>query len=396
LQSIKPKKLKMRVIEKVASADILTIDIETVRLYEELKDAPLEMQSAWENKNKNEGKIPDFIELSELWKMKAPLYAEFAKVCAISMSYLTKEGGLKVKTYFGEDEVEILNSLYSDLALFLTHNRSYRLLGHASKFFDYPFLCKRYIVNCLNIPSVIDESHCKPWEMKNMDTNELWRSFGTGAGSSLQALCCVLNVPTSKVDLVGDEVGEAYYGGELLRIATYCSKDVISTFNCFRKFKKEPIFQFDEVEYIFQEGEGSKRNINVLEHILASGQLTSSVVAAIVDYVNEHDLDKKNVLILIKTALSKSKDYQKVNEEDYAELKTALGLDVDYSLIKVVVDKGNLAKLQVTALLKLYGTATDEVKAEVIELTEKYLTEYGKISQVTAKNSLLFLKEKLT
>jgi hypothetical protein len=386
----------MKVIEKVASEDILTLDIETVRLYEELKDAPLEMQSAWENKIKHEGKIPDFIELSELWKMKAPLYAEFSKVCAVSMSYLTKEGTLKVKTYFGIDEVEILKSLYSDLALFLTHNRSYRLLGHASKFFDYPYLCKRYIVNSLDIPSVIDESHCKPWEMKNMDTNELWRSFGTGAGSSLQALCCVLNVPTSKVDLVGDEVGEAYYGGELLRIATYCSKDVVSTFNCFRKFKKQAIFQFDEVEYIFQEGEGAKRKVNVLEHVLASGQLTSSVVSAIVLYTEEEKLDKEEVLILIKTALAKSKDYQKVNEEDFAELKTALGLDVDYSLIKIVVDKGNLAKLQVTALLKLYGNSTDEIKAEVIELTEKYLIEYGKIGQVTAKNSLLFLKQNLT
>jgi hypothetical protein len=43
--------------------------------------------------------------------------------------------------------------------------------------------------------------------MKNMDTNELWKSFGTGPGSSLQALCNVLGIPVSKVDLVGDEVG---------------------------------------------------------------------------------------------------------------------------------------------------------------------------------------------
>lgn len=385
----------MRIIEKISSLDILTVDIETVRLYEELKDAPLEMQSSWEDKIKQEGKVPDFIELSDLWKIRAPLYAEFSKVCAIAVSYLTNENKLKVKTYYGIDELNILKSFYSDLSLFITHNRSYRILGHASRFFDVPYLCKRYIVNKLDIPSILDESNSKPWEMKNLDTNELWKSFGTGPGSSLRSLCNILEVPTSKVDLVGDEVGEAYYSGELKRIAVYCGKDVVSTFNCFRRFKKEDIFAFEDATYLHQEGEGEKRVCNVLEHILASGQLTSTVTAAIVAYVEEHNLDKKDVLILIKTALSKTKHYQKVVEEDYSELKTALGLDVDYSPIQVVVDKGNLAKLQVTALIKQYKDASPEIKANVIDLTEKYLTEYGKISQVTAKNSLLFLKEKL-
>ena len=83
-----------------------------------------------------------------------------------------------------------------------------------------------------------------------MDTNDLWKSFGTGPGSSLQALCTVLNIPISKVDLVGDEVGAAYFKGELTRIADYCSLDTIATFNVFRFFKKESIFSFEEVVYV--------------------------------------------------------------------------------------------------------------------------------------------------
>lgn len=38
---------------------------------------------------------------------------------------------------------------------------------------------------------------------------------GTGSGSSLQALCTVLGIPVSKVDLVGDEVGAVYFEGIL-------------------------------------------------------------------------------------------------------------------------------------------------------------------------------------
>jgi hypothetical protein len=59
-----------------------------------------------------------------------------------------------------------------------------------------------------------------------------------------------LNIPISKVDLVGDEVGEAYFRGELKRIADYCSLDTIATFNVFRFFKKESIFSFEEVVYV--------------------------------------------------------------------------------------------------------------------------------------------------
>jgi hypothetical protein len=73
---------------------------------------------------------------------------------------------------------------------------------------------------------------------------------GTGAGSSLQALCTSLAIPISKVDLVGDEVGNAYYRGEVERIAHYCSLDTIATFNVIRRIKGERIFQFDEVSYL--------------------------------------------------------------------------------------------------------------------------------------------------
>ena len=386
----------MKIVNRINSEDILTIDIETVREYEELKDAPASYQFAWECKNKQNGEVPDFVELSRLYENKAPLYAEFSKICAISVSYLTKEGLLKCKSYAGTDEIKLLNAFSRDLEIFYSVNKSYRLMGHAAKFFDYPFLCKRYIIQGLDIPSYIDESDKKPWEMRNLCTNDLWRSFGTGAGSSLQALCGALKVPVSKVDLVGDEVGKAYYNGEIKRIGMYCNYDVVATFNVFRKYKKEEIFKFEDVIYV-ENDESEERTVtlNVLDHILASGQLTSSVVSAIVAFTEENNLNKEDVLTLVKTALAKSKQYQSVKEEDFIGLKDALGLTIDYSLIQVVVDKGNLAKLQVNALIKQYEEDSAEVKKEVVRLTEQFLRENNKIEQVTAKKALEFLKEKL-
>ncbi len=239
----------MKSVANINSSDVLTLDIETVRIEKNFSDLSEEFKSAWAYKMKQDGETLEEEELADKWTKMASLYAEFSKVCAISLTYV-KDGILKCKNYANVDESIILTSFASDINIFSSKNKNYRFLGHAARYFDFPFLCKRYIINGFDVPPSLDESASKPWEMKNLDTNELWRSFGTGPGSSLQALCTTLGIPISKVDLIGDEVGEAYYRGEIDRIAQYCSLDTIATFNVFRFFKKEPIFQFSDVIYV--------------------------------------------------------------------------------------------------------------------------------------------------
>lgn len=240
----------MKVLQNIKSNLIVAIDIETVRLADEFKDLDEGFRDAWRYKNKQDGIVPTEEELSESWKRLASLYAEFSKICAVSLAYLDPQGKLVCKEYYGENEKAILEALSVTLNNMQSHNSQYRLVGHASKYFDYPYTSKRYIINGLQIPNCIDTTALKPWEGSNLCTNELWKCGGTGAGSSLQALCNVLGVPISKVDLVGDEVGSAYFRGEYERIGRYCSYDSVATFNVFRKFKQEDIFEFDQVQYI--------------------------------------------------------------------------------------------------------------------------------------------------
>lgn len=236
----------MKILNNIETKRIVAIDIETVRLHDNYLEAPESIQGAWEYKNKQDGQIPE--NLDELWERNTSLYAEFAKVCAISVAFLDNNGVLQCKEFFGENESIILEQL-EKLLNRIDAVGGYRLAGHAAKYFDYPFLAKRYIINGMDIPSMLDVTALKPWEQSNLCTNELWKVGGTGAGSSLQALCVALNIPISKVDLVGDEVGKAYYKGEYERIGRYCSYDAVATFNVLRRFKKEEIFQFDDVKY---------------------------------------------------------------------------------------------------------------------------------------------------
>ncbi len=239
----------MKVLQPIQSSLVVGLDIETVRIAEKFTDLTPEFQSAWSYKNKQDGVIPNQEELCELWERTSSLYAEFSKVCAVSLSFLDQKGVLVCKEFYGENEKALLEALAITLTNMYNKSRDYRLAGHASKYFDYPFMAKRFIVNGLDIPAVLDVTNSKPWEQSNLCTNELWKVGGTGAGSSLQALCTVLGIPISKVDLVGDEVGTAFYKREFERIGRYCSYDAIATFNIIRRFKKESIFQFEDVQY---------------------------------------------------------------------------------------------------------------------------------------------------
>lgn len=242
----------MKLLRDIPTRHFVAIDIETVRIVEKYEDLSDEWKSAWEYKNKQSGEVPFFEELSDSWEKTASLYAEFSKVCAVSVTFLSKnEDKLLCKEFFGTDEQVLLSQLGDFLNQISGSSKDFRLVGHAAKYFDYPFLCKRYIINSLTIPTLLDTAHLKPWESRNLCTNaDIWKMGGTGAGSSLQALCTALGIPISKVDLVGDEVGNAYYRGEVERIAHYCSLDTIATFNVIRRIKGERIFQFDEVSYL--------------------------------------------------------------------------------------------------------------------------------------------------
>ncbi len=261
----------MKLLKDIPTKHFISVDIETVRIVDKYEDLPPEWQKAWEYKNKQAGEVPYFEELADSWEKTASLYAEFSKICAISATFLSKsEDKLMCKEFWGEDETVILINFSELLGQFSGSSKDFRLVGHAAKYFDYPFLSKRYVINGIDIPLMLDSAHLKPWESRNVCTNaDVWKMGGTGAGSSLQAMCLALGVPVSKVDLVGDEVGAAYFRGEFERIGTYCSYDTIATFNVIRKIKREKIFDFDEVTYLdraVEEGETKKEEL-VLEEM---------------------------------------------------------------------------------------------------------------------------------
>lgn len=111
--------------------------------------------------------------------------------------------------------------------------------GHNIKEFDIPYICRRAIINGLNLPTSFHLHNKKPWEIQHIvDTMEMWKFGDYKHFTSLDLLASCLQLPTSKSDISGKDVGRVYWEeNDLIRISNYCMKDVILTARVFLKLK---------------------------------------------------------------------------------------------------------------------------------------------------------------
>ena len=122
------------------------------------------------------------------------------------------------------------------------------LCAHNGKEFDFPYLARRILINGLKIPSVLDFSGKKPWEVNHLDTMQLWRFGDYKNFTSLQLLAAVFNIPTPKDDIHGSDVARVYYEEKNLeRIVKYCRKDTLTVAQLILCYRGEEILSEREV-----------------------------------------------------------------------------------------------------------------------------------------------------
>tara|TARA_B100000767_G_C19729379_1_gene520909 strand:- start:618 stop:1337 length:720 start_codon:yes stop_codon:yes gene_type:complete len=228
---------------------ILFFDIETVPLTYEFKDLEERAQGLWDRKTRFlQGR--DNLSPDELYE-KAGIYAEFGKVVCISMGFvLQKEGEtqIRVKSIANENE-KILLQEYIDLLNSYYNSPDFLFCAHNGKEFDIPFLCRRILINGLKLPFILNVSGKKPWEIKHLDTMELWKFGDFKNYTSLDLLTYIFNIPTPKDDMDGSQVAKVFYEEKNLdRIIHYCEKDVIATIQLFRKYQGDSIIDEEFIQ----------------------------------------------------------------------------------------------------------------------------------------------------
>jgi len=222
-------------LEQLDLQNILVLDIETVPQYSSYDEVSPNMQKLWAAKTQYQRKDEtpdDFYERAGIW-------AEFGKIICISVGIFTKEQpiGLRVKSFAGHEEKELLLQFK---ALLKKQPANMVLCAHNGKEFDFPYLCRRMLVNGVQLPAQLEISGKRPWEINHLDTMELWKFGDYKNYTSLSLLAEIFNIPTPKDDIDGSMVGHVYWNeDDLPRICTYCQKDVIATAQLIRRFRGE-------------------------------------------------------------------------------------------------------------------------------------------------------------
>lgn len=230
--------------------NILFLDIETVPQFPGYNDLPADWKDLWDTKSASLVKYHEG-HTSESLYPRAGIYAEFGKIICISCGILQGTGGkrtLIVKSFSGNDEISLLRNFNDMLNKWAAGEPKY-LCAHNGKEFDFPYLCRRMIVNNLTIPVLLNISGKKPWEVNHLDTLELWKFGDFKNYTSLNLLSHTLGIPTPKEDMDGSMVWEVYWKEKNLeRIVTYCQKDVITVAQILLRMNGEELLKEENIE----------------------------------------------------------------------------------------------------------------------------------------------------
>ncbi len=233
-------------LNKINLEHILFLDIETVPQQASFHDMDEEYQKLYTDKTKYQRKS-DFT--AEEFYDRAGIWAEFGKICCISVGFF-KLGGEKrsfrTTTYSGS-EPEILEDFKTLVEKHFQKNH-HVLCAHNGKEFDFPYIARRMVVNRIKIPAKLNLFGKKPWEVKHLDTLELWKFGDHKHYTSLKLLTKILDIPSPKTDIDGSQVRDVYYDeNDVERIVNYCERDVVAIAQLILRFRDEPLLSEDEV-----------------------------------------------------------------------------------------------------------------------------------------------------
>lgn len=230
-------------LEHIKLSNVLFLDVETAPIVYNYKKLDANTRKLWDAKFRfQQAETPE-----EQYK-KAGIYAEFAKVICISVGFFNEET-FRIKSFFGHDEKQILLE-FAQLLNKHYNRKEHLLCAHNGKEFDFPFLCRRMLVNGVKLPKTLNIAGKKPWEINHLDTMELWKFGDYKSFTSLNLLANVFNIPTPKDDIDGSDVARVYWEeNNLERIVTYCQKDVITVAQLILKFRGEELINPKNIIY---------------------------------------------------------------------------------------------------------------------------------------------------
>ncbi len=231
-------------------SNILFVDIETASGNASYHDIGPRLRHHWDRKA---GFLnnPEELSTDELYTERAGIFAEFGRIVTIAVGYMGRntkgDWGLRVKAFASSDETNIL-SAFKELLVSKFDSESLRLCAHNGREFDFPYICRRMLIQGISIPKILDVGNMKPWEIPIIDTMNMWKFGDRKNFTSLDLLATLFDIETSKDDIDGSDVTRVYHQEQGLdRIAEYCKRDIVVTAQLFLRLKSLPTIEPENI-----------------------------------------------------------------------------------------------------------------------------------------------------
>ncbi|MFN5332448.1 MAG: 3'-5' exonuclease [Bacteroidota bacterium] len=206
---------------------LLFLDIETASTTESFESLDPRLQQEWIRKEKYmRSENPD-PEPGSFFFDRAGIHAEFGKIICIGVGYFQvkkrdKKLLFRSKILASEEEKEILMEMKA-----LLERKKWILCAHNGKEFDFPYLCRRMLIHGISLPEPLQLAGKKPWELRHVDTMDLWKFGDYKHYTRLELLAGVFGITSSKESIDGSEVNASYYQEKNIeKIKAYCLRDV--------------------------------------------------------------------------------------------------------------------------------------------------------------------------
>jgi hypothetical protein len=237
-------------LDNIRIEDVMFLDIETVPESYSFGILDPVMQNLWEKKSR-QFRTPE--QTAEEVYERAGIYSEFGKIICISVGLVREKNPyhFRLKSFFGKDEKVLLTEFSAMLSKFSKGKKDALLCAHNGKEFDFPYIARRMIINRIPIPDLLNNAGRKPWEVRLLDTMDLWKFGDYKNYTSLDLLTSVLGIPTPKDDIDGSQVAGIYYTeGDIERIVRYCEKDVLAIARVLLRFVNLPELSEENIETV--------------------------------------------------------------------------------------------------------------------------------------------------
>lgn len=234
--------------------NLLFIDIETASVVEKYNELPDRMKPLWDKKGK---RLESAMEVEESFFKWAPIFAEFGKIITIGVGYFLEEADksltFKVTHISHDSEVEILTEFKAMVDKRRTSKKAVqrKLVAHNGLEFDYPFLCRRMLINGISLPKSLNLTGKRPWEIPHLDTLNMWKFGEYRHFTSLELLATLFGIESSKNELDGSQVNTTYHHkNDLEAISDYCMQDVVVTAKLYLKLTSLPDLKDENIVFV--------------------------------------------------------------------------------------------------------------------------------------------------